>query len=256
MALRGDLASVDLAQVFQMLALNQKVGLLSIQSRQQWKVLAFDHRGVTSHHNVHAVLEHVVASFVRSSRLSETALEEVRDHALRTDQPLTDCLLAGGYIEPAELEDQYRIELEEGIYDLFFCRDARFEFFEGATAIDGFEGATDGRFFFHCDSVVMEAARRIDEWAYISERVPSTDMFFMAAVDSIRVDEFGNEGAALFEQLDGRRSVLRVIELTGLSHFQACKALGQMLDAGVVEAVADGRRAARAIHAEVGNRRR
>ena len=30
MALKGDLASVDLAQVFQMLALNQKVGLLSI----------------------------------------------------------------------------------------------------------------------------------------------------------------------------------------------------------------------------------
>jgi hypothetical protein len=32
MALKGDLASVDLAQVFQMLALNKKVGLLSIQS--------------------------------------------------------------------------------------------------------------------------------------------------------------------------------------------------------------------------------
>ena len=46
MALRGDLASVDLAQVFQMLALNKKVGLLSIQSDTQRRVLYFDERGV------------------------------------------------------------------------------------------------------------------------------------------------------------------------------------------------------------------
>ncbi|MCK5941454.1 MAG: DUF4388 domain-containing protein, partial [Planctomycetes bacterium] len=56
MALRGDLASVDLAQVFQMLALNKKVGLLSIHSAKLWKVLYFDQRGVTVHHNVHQLL--------------------------------------------------------------------------------------------------------------------------------------------------------------------------------------------------------
>ena len=37
MALKGDLASVDLAQVFQMLALNRKVGMLSIQSPRTWR---------------------------------------------------------------------------------------------------------------------------------------------------------------------------------------------------------------------------
>ena len=57
MALRGDLASVDLAQVFQMLALNKKVGLLSIHSAKLWKVLYFDERGVTVQHNVHRVLD-------------------------------------------------------------------------------------------------------------------------------------------------------------------------------------------------------
>lgn len=239
MALRGDLASVDLAQVFQMLALNQKVGLLSIQSRHLWKVLAFDHRGVTVHHNVHVVLDRVVASFVRSGRLDADALEEVQDHAARVGQALTDSLLAGGYLEAAELEQQYRIELEEEVYELFFCRDARFEFYEGQDQIDGYEGHTDERFFLHCDSVVMEAARRIDEWAYIIERVPSTDEFFVAIVDSISIDEFGAESAALFELLDGRRSVQRIIDLTGLPNFTACKTVGQLLDANAIGPVAE-----------------
>src|SRR4029079_18081543 len=75
MALRGDLASVDLAQVFQMLALNKKVGLLSIQSAKLWKVLYFEQRGVTLYHNVHQVLDRVVAAFVRSGRLTEAIVD-------------------------------------------------------------------------------------------------------------------------------------------------------------------------------------
>ena len=221
-----------------MLALNKKVGLLSIQSAKLWKVLYFDQRGVSVYHNVHRILDRVVAGLVRTRRLTEVAVDEVRDHAARMGQPLTDSLLAGGYLEPSELEDQYRIELEEDIYDLFFCRDAKFEFHEGASQIDGREGSVDERFFFNCDSVIMEAARRIDEWAYISERVPTTAEVFVATADTIDSDQFGADGPAVFELLDGRRNVARIIEITGLSNFQVCKVLSQLLDAEVIAPVA------------------
>ncbi|MCB9877545.1 MAG: PQQ-binding-like beta-propeller repeat protein [Planctomycetes bacterium] len=238
MALRGDLASVDLAQVFQMLALNKKVGLLSIHSAKLWKVLYFDQRGVTVHHNVHAVLDRVVAAFVRSGRLQEQALEEARDHSLRMGQPLADSLLAGGYLDAAELEDQYRFELEEEVYDLFFCREARFEFHERVSTLEGRDGIVDERFFFNCDSVIMEAARRIDEWAFISERIPSTAEVLVATADSIDAEDYGPDGPAVFELLDGRRNVARVIEVTGLSNFLVCKTLSQLLDAGAIAPVA------------------
>lgn len=238
MALRGDLASVDLAQVFQMLALNKKVGLLSIQSSKLWKVLYFDQRGVTVHHNVHRVLDRVVAGLVRLGRLTEAAVDEVREHAARMGQPLTDSLLAGGYLDAQELADQYRIELEEEIYDLFFCRDARFEFHEGVDRLEGRDGTIDERFFCNCDSVIMEAARRIDEWAYISERVPTTAEVLVATVDSIDTQTYGADGPAVFELIDGRRNIARIVEVTGLSNFQVCKVTSQMLDAGAVAPVA------------------
>lgn len=234
MALRGDLASVDLAQVFQMLALNKKVGLLSIQGTKLWKVLYFDQRGVTVHHNVHRVLDRVVASLCRTGRLTEPAVDEVRDHAARMGQPLTDSLLAGGYLQPAELEEQYRIELEEEVYDLFFCKEAKFEFHEGADKLEGRDGTVDERFFFNCDSVIMEAARRIDEWTYISERVPTTAELLVATAESIDGEQFGPDGPAIFQLLDGRRNVARIVELTGLSTFQVCKVLSQMLDGAAI----------------------
>ena len=221
-----------------MLALNKKVGLLSIQSAKLWKVLYFDHRGVTLHHNVHRVLDRVVAAYVRTGRLTEAQVDEVRDHAARMGQALADSLLAGGYLEPSELEDQYRLELEEEVYDLFFVRDAKFEFHEGATTIEGRDGSIDERFFSNCDSVIMEAARRIDEWTYISERVPTTAEVLVATADAIDAEQFGVDSPAIYEQLDGRRNVARICENTGLSTFQVCKVLSQLLDAGSVAPVA------------------
>lgn len=234
MALRGDLASVDLAQVFQMLALNKKVGLLSIHSAKSWQVLYFDHRGVTLYHNVHAILDRVVAALVRTGRLVEEAVEEVRDHAARQRQEVTDTLLAGGYVTAEELEQQYGLELEEEIYELFFCREARFEFHEGVTSLEGRPGAIDERFFCNCDSVIMEAARRIDEWAYISERVPTTAEVFVPTVDAADLTEFGAEAPAVFAKLDGRHTVARIVARTGQANFLVCKVVSQMLDAGLI----------------------
>lgn len=240
MALRGDLASVDLAQVFQMLALNKKVGLLSIQSSEERHVLYFDERGVTVCHNAHRLLDKAVAGLVRSARLGRDALDEVRDHAARTDGSLLDGLLAGGYVERAELERQCRAELEEELYELFFHRDARFAFHEDAAELDGHEGVVDERFFFHCDGVIMEAARRVDEWGYIRERIPSISEVFYAVDEQVDEAAYGADGPAIYELLDGRCSVGRAATLTGLTMFQVCKPLSQMLDAGVVAPVDGG----------------
>ncbi len=221
-----------------MLALNKKVGLLSIQSAKLWKVLYFDPRGVTLYHNVHRVLDRVVAAFVRTGRLTEPVVDEVRDHAARMAQPLADSLLAGGYVEATELEDQYRLELEEEVYDLFFCREAKFEFHEETKSLEGREGTVDERFFSNCDGVIMEAARRIDEWSYISERVPTTAEVLVATADSIDGEQFGADGQAIFELLDGRRNVARIVEVTGLSNFNVCKTLSQLLEANAIAPVA------------------
>src|SRR5215831_2454472 len=135
MALKGDLASVDLAQMFQMLALNKKVGLLSIQSPRFWKILYFDARGVTLYYNPHDLLDRTIAAFVRCGRLLPQAVEEIRAHASRNQLPLLDALLAGGYLREADLAEQMQYELEEEVYDLFFCKDARFEFHEGVNKV-------------------------------------------------------------------------------------------------------------------------
>jgi tetratricopeptide (TPR) repeat protein len=237
MVLRGDLASVDLSQVFQMLALNKKVGLLSIQGERFWQALYFDPRGVTLSHNVHQVVDRLVLAMVRTGKLAEAAVEEIRTHAADTEKDIVDGLLAGGYLDAEELAERYRAELEEQIYELFLRHDAKFEFHEHKKSLPGRDATIDERHFFNCDSVIMEAARRIDEWAFISERVPTQAEVFRCSVDELPADRFREEAAAVFRLLDGYRSVAGVVEASGLVQFQVCKALSQMIDAGVCAAV-------------------
>ena len=239
MALRGDLASVDLAQVFQMLALNKKVGLLSIDSDDRGHVLFFDERGVTVYHDRRRLAERVVAAAVRLGWLDPAVVDELRQQAADAGAELEERLLSCGHLREEEFVQQGRIELEEEIYDLFFCREARFEFHEGVRELEGVPGEVDERLFFHCDSVVMEAARRIDEWAYIRERIPSTGVAVFAAVESVDDAQFGPDARAIHELMDGRRTVARIAALTGLTKFQVCKPLSQMLEWGHAALVDD-----------------
>ncbi len=238
MALRGDLASVDLAQVFQMLALNKKVGLLTIQSPNLSKVLYFEPQGVTLYYNPHVLLDRALITFVRVGRIDARAAEEVREHASRNRQEVLDTLLAGGYLTQEELDAQLRYEVEEEIYELFFCRDARFEFLEGVDSIPEREGAINEAFFFNTESVIMEAARRIDEWSYVSERIPSGLEVFCRTKGRPESDSVDDDQQIVYDCVDGKRTVDRIIEVSGLARFTVFKSLSQLLDVGLVDALA------------------
>ncbi|MEO0479449.1 MAG: DUF4388 domain-containing protein [Planctomycetota bacterium] len=237
MALKGDLASVDLAQVFQMLALNRKVGLFCVTAPTGWRALYFEPRGVGVYCDEQIVVDRVLTQIARSGRVDEDAIAEIRSHAAERGMSLTDGVLASGALEEAELDYLIRTELEEQIFDLFFWQEADFEFFENRETLEGRPGAVDPRFRFSVDSVIMEAARRIDEWALIQERIDSSKEIFRPLVATYEVEGLEDTEVSLLDLVDGKRNVDRLIELTGHSSFLVFKGLSVLLDEGLIEPV-------------------
>ncbi|MCA8942216.1 MAG: PQQ-binding-like beta-propeller repeat protein [Planctomycetes bacterium] len=238
MALKGDLASVDLAQVFQMLSLNQKVGILSIDAERVSRALSFDSRGVTIFFDEQAMAERVVQQAFRHAHVDEGALQDCRAHSARTGASVLESLVAGGYVDHDFIAQTTRIELEEDIYDIFFWRRAGFEFHEGAQSLPGRTEVIDERSYFSVDSVIMEAARRIDEWAFIQQRVRSDEDVFRARdVDPSQLRDI--EGM-IFGYSDGMRNVARIIDMTGMPRFQVFKTLAVLHEGGYIENVPEG----------------
>ncbi|HZT56871.1 MAG TPA: DUF4388 domain-containing protein, partial [Burkholderiaceae bacterium] len=167
-------------------------------------------------------------------RLQPQAVEEIRAHASRNQLSLLDALLAGGYLREADLAEQMQYELEEEVYDLFFCKDARFEFHENVNKLPEREGVVDERFFLNTESVIMEAARRIDEWSYISERITSGLEVFCPTDQPYDGGQGDHDTQSVYDHVDGRRNVARIVELTSLPSFAVFKSLCQLFDGGCV----------------------
>ncbi|MBK8978676.1 MAG: PQQ-binding-like beta-propeller repeat protein [Planctomycetes bacterium] len=237
MALKGDLASVDLAQVFQMLALNQKEGMLLITAPRGWRALYFDHRGTYLYFDEHVVLERVLVQATRTGRIEPDLAQDARDHAAQHGLGLADALVNGGYLDPEELTAMIRAEMEEEVYDLFFWEEAHFEFLEGRTALQGRDGQIDDRFVFSPDSLIMEAARRIDEWTYIQSRIPSANEIHRPIGNAANFVELEDSALGVYDLVDGKRNVARLIEVSGLPAFHVYKGLAVLCDQGLVEPV-------------------
>ena len=237
MALKGDLASVDLAQVFQMLALNQKVGLLLITAPRGWKALYFGTQGASLYFDEHVLLDKVLLQASQAGRITPESAQEARHVAAEEGVGLADAVLGCGELTAKELGALIRDQMEEEIYDLFFWTDAHFEFYEGATTLEGREGQVDERFSLPPDSLIMEAARRIDEWGYIEERVEGPQELFRPVGNAANYVELDDASLAVYDLVDGKRTVDRLIELTGLAPFLCYKSLALLLDEALIERV-------------------
>ncbi|HHI78832.1 MAG TPA: DUF4388 domain-containing protein [Planctomycetes bacterium] len=234
MALKGDLASVGLADVFQMLAMNQKVGILSIQGEEGWRALFFDKNGVTLYYNEHLFLDRLLDSLVRKGFISQDLVQGARKESIGDPVGAAEALIANGAIREADFLDGFRDQMEEEIYDLFLWGNGNWEFFEGANQCEGHEGVINDHFFFSADSLVMEAARRLDEWAYIREQVSSESDVFERTEQSPDIAQFDETSLSLYELVDGKRNVRRIIDSSGITPFHVFKTLSIFCQQGWV----------------------
>jgi len=84
------------------------------------------------------------------------------------------------------------------------------------------------------ESLLLEGARRVDEWSLIEKKIPSFDLIFV--VDRSRLAASGvsltAEQQRLLPLLDGRRDVASLIDDSGLLEFDVGKALYGLITAG------------------------
>ena len=242
MALKGDLTSVGLADVFQMLAMNRKEGLLSLRGTDSFKALYFGQQGVTLYYNEYGFLDRLLDALVRKGILSLDVLQALRKESGGDPIGTVESVLGSGVVPEETFLDCFREEMEEGIYDLFLWENVHWEFFEGAQALQGHEGVINENFFLNPDSLVMEAARRLDEWSVIRNQVPdNTEIFTRCEGSDPQSIELESERQPLFEIIDGKRNVERLIEISGISHFHVAKALSELCLSGLIEPLADER---------------
>jgi tetratricopeptide (TPR) repeat protein len=122
-----------------------------------------------------------------------------------------------------------RIQIEEAVYYLFTWNSGTFSF-----ETDVRPDAQDFLVRISPESLLLEGARRVDEWSLIEKKIPSFDLIFV--LERARLNSSGvsltPEQERLVPLIDGRRDVARLIDDSGMLEFDVAKALYGLITAG------------------------
>jgi tetratricopeptide (TPR) repeat protein len=233
MAIKGSLKEASLADVCQLLALGLKTGCLSITDRSRFGQIFFDRGRITFSRIVNR-RDRLGDLLVREGVITQDQLNTaVAQQSANSEKKLGEVLVDQRLISKDDLTRFVKLQIEEAIYHLFTWTRGSF-FFEADQAPDA-----DITVSINPDSLLLEAARRVDEWSLIEKKIPSLDLIF--EVDRERVkeafSELTPEQQRILTLLDGAHTVTDVAEETGMTEFDVGKALFGLIQANFAHRV-------------------
>jgi tetratricopeptide (TPR) repeat protein len=229
MAIKGSLKEASLPDVLQLLALGQKTGCLSIADRSNFGYIYFE-KGRISYASIVNRRDRLGEILAKHGRITQEQLDAaVHRQGKDRDKKLGQILVAQQVITQQDLERYMRVQIEESVYYLFTWTQGSFNF-----EADVRPERQDFLVSINPESLLLEGARRVDEWSLIEKKIPSFDLIFLVDKDRLAISEakLNEAQQRILPLLDGTRDVNQVIEDSGLGEFEIGKALYGLLTAG------------------------
>jgi hypothetical protein len=225
MAIEGPLRELGIHDVFQLLDLSRKTGRLRVASalRDNEGAVFFD-RGRVIAASIRSNPHPLGELLLRAGKIGEGDLARARSQqdARTPRRRLGEILVEFGVITPRELERQVRLQVETVIFELMSWQEGTFRFEEG----DVSDAPTDAVGSISTESLLMEGARRIDEWARIAPRIPHLGLIpVLAPLDEkqpSQLDLLPNEWEML-ASIDGATDLRGIAQRLGRSEFEVAR---------------------------------
>lgn len=262
MALEGTLRDFSLADIFQLIGLQRKTGVLTLRSKDDTVTVTFlDGKVVGADSLSHRLENRLGHVLMKSGLLTQDQLSRALEIQKETLQRLGFILTHYGIISHESLKQAIQLQILQIVYRLFRWKDGDYHFSQETTI----EYDRDNVVPITAESILMEGARMIDEWPIIEKRIRSYDMVFrkkltdqeIVVVGAEEADEIDFDDAAprrrkglisdkirisqeeksIYDVVDGTMTVRDIIEVSRFSEFDTAKALYELLTRDLIEEV-------------------
>jgi hypothetical protein len=263
MALEGTLRDFSLADIFQLIGLQRKTGVLTLRGKDDTVTVTFLDGKVVGADSLNRRLENRLGTvLMKTGFLSQDQLNRALEIQKETLQRLGFILTHYGIISQESLREAIQLQIMQIVYRLFRWKDGDYHFSQETTI----EYDRDNVVPITAESILMEGARMIDEWPIIEKRVRSYDMVFrkkltdqeIVVVGADQADEIDFDGGetrsrrrgaigdkirisqeekSIYDLVDGTMTVSDIVEVSRLSEFDTNKALYELLTRDLIEEV-------------------
>jgi len=237
MAIEGPLRELGIHDVFQLLDLSRKTGVLRVSSdlREDEGVVFFD-KGRVVQAAIRSMAVPTEIALLHAGRVSEADLAKARARQGNGhgSADIVDLLLDMGAITSKEIERQLRLQIENVVFELMSWREGFFSFEERARS----EMPAAPRITVSTESLLMEGARRIDEWSRIAETIPNVQV-----IPELAPITHDREGAMLdllphewqvLTMIDGDRDLRAIAASLRRDEFEIAKIAYGLATTGIV----------------------
>ena len=235
MGLKGDLATMSLEDILQWLAVGKKNGVLELRGVLHTKRISFHEGRITAVWSSDP-REYLGQYLLAYNRISEEQLREALAAQEDENQLLGRILVSRQLITETEIRRIVQLKVEEAIFDTFLWEMGSFEFHDGAPSQQ-----KSMLLSLDVTGIVLEGARRMDEWKRIRQALKGNDAVVMAISEAIAERlPLAPEDADILARLDGRKTLDQLIIEMRAPEFKVNKLLFDLLDKGMIRAVDPG----------------
>ena len=233
--LRGDLRVVPLAEVLQLLDVQEQSGVLTVE-RSGARVDIYFRRGRVDQATATGVPEEfLLGRFVLDAGAMQRAdFESFLESRGSTPKLIGQQLVKLGLLAEADLKSCLVRQSSELIYEILRWRHGRFRFAAGAELPSSVIDAALG---LDVEAVLMEGYRRVDEWHLIEHAIDNFDIVFLRNEDQVAQMGRGRltrEELAVLELVNGKNTVKDIIRKSRMGSFEVSKMLYRLLSIKLV----------------------
>jgi len=186
MAIKGSLREASLPDVLQLLAMGQKTGCLSIADRSNFGYIYFD-KGRICYASIVNRRDRLGDILVKHGKITQEHLDAgIHRQAKERGKKLGQILVLQEVITQEDLERYMRVQIEESVFYLFTWTQGTFNF-----EADVRPEQQDFLVSINPESLLLEGARRVDEWSLVEKKIPAFDLIWNALQTFVRVPVAG-----------------------------------------------------------------
>ncbi|MGD8869120.1 MAG: DUF4388 domain-containing protein [Gemmatimonadales bacterium] len=175
MALEGNLTAFGLSEILQLIAVQQKTGMLTVTNVESNTVMFFRNGELISTRDRRRKARDAFKEYVtRYGVLDHADLVRISQISSQSKLDFIDILTSEGFLEPAELLRHWRKQMQETMHDVLTWEEGTYKFVSGKELVDGIKSPGS----FSVEGMLMESMRRIDEFPQMLEMFPNDRLIF------------------------------------------------------------------------------
>lgn len=234
----GDLGILGLGNLLQVITMSNGRGFLTISQGEDKKTIQFAAAGFRLVSGIRRALP-LGQILLRTGRLTKDQLESLLAEQRQTQRRLGDLVIEKGFVTREGIEAALRDQVSEEIYELFAWPEGRFYFAESETdnLPNGAGPLSSVLLDANMISLMVEAARRVDEMKLIRSEIPVDQLIPQRTGPPATVQDLQAAGSASKEILalvDGFHSIEQIVHISNYPKFTVLHTLYDLKHRGLV----------------------